>query len=161
MKWVFLLRHGFLELLKYLCLCAWPLSHVLLFATSWTVALQAPLSMGFSRQEYWSGFPCVSSGDLPNPGIEPTSPMSPALTGRFFTTVPPGKPLWNTCIYQIADKIVSLAGRRTEAGATHKTWSTLVLRLGSFLSCFIRLDPSFSLSSTSAGKCFISSSCLI
>ena len=55
MKWVFLLRHGFLELLKYLCLCAWPLSHVLLFATSWTVALQAPLSMDIFRQEHWNG----------------------------------------------------------------------------------------------------------
>ena len=61
-------------------------SRVRLFATLWTVALQAPLSMGFSRQEYWSGLPCPAPGDLPNPGIEPTSLMSPALAGRFFTT---------------------------------------------------------------------------
>ena len=61
-------------------------SHVRLFATLWTVALQAPLSMGFSRQEYWSGLPCPPPGDLPDPGIEPTSFMSPALAGRFFTT---------------------------------------------------------------------------
>ena len=60
MKWVFLLRHGFLELLKYLCLCAWPLSHVLLFATSWTVAHQAPRSVEFSKHEYWSGLPFPS-----------------------------------------------------------------------------------------------------
>ena len=45
-----------------------------------------PLSMGFSRQEYWSGFPCLPSGHLPNPGIEPASLMSPTLAGRFFTT---------------------------------------------------------------------------
>ena len=55
-------------------------------ATLWTVALQAPLSMGFSWQEYWSGLPCPPPGDLPNPGIEPTSLMSPALAGGFFTT---------------------------------------------------------------------------
>ena len=59
------------------------LSRVQLFATPWTVARQAPLSMGFSRQEYWSGLPFPSPGDLPNPGIEPESP---ALAGRFFTT---------------------------------------------------------------------------
>ena len=53
-------------------------SHVQLFATPWTVAHQALLSMGFSRQEYWSGLPCPPPGDLPNPGIEPVSPMSPA-----------------------------------------------------------------------------------
>ena len=57
-------------------------SHVQLFATLWTVALQAPLSMEFSRQEYWGGLPC-SPPDLPDPGIEL---MSPASAGRFFTT---------------------------------------------------------------------------
>ena len=65
------------------------LSHfscVQLFATPWTAAHQAPLSMGVSRQEYWSGLPCPPLGDLPNPGIEPASLMSPALAGRFFTT---------------------------------------------------------------------------
>ena len=59
------------------------LSHVRLFATIWTVACQAPLSMGFSRQEYWSGLPCPLPGDLPDLGIEPTSPE---LAGGFFTT---------------------------------------------------------------------------
>ena len=48
------------------------------------IAYQAPLSMGFSRQEYWSGLPCFPPGDLPNPGIETTPPASPALAGRFF-----------------------------------------------------------------------------
>ena len=51
----------------------------------------APLVMEFSRQEYWSGFSFPPPGDLPDPGIEPTSPASPALTGRFFTSEPPGK----------------------------------------------------------------------
>ena len=54
--------------------------------TSCTVALQAPLSVGFSRQEYWSGFPCPSLGDLPTPRIKPVSLTSPALAGGFFTT---------------------------------------------------------------------------
>ena len=58
----------------------------------WTVAHQPPLSMGFSRQEYWSGLPFSPPGDLPNPGIEPASLASPALAGGFFTTVPPGEP---------------------------------------------------------------------
>ena len=49
------------------------------------------MSMGFPRHEYWSGLPFLTPGDLPDPGIEPTSPVSPALADRFFTTVPPGK----------------------------------------------------------------------
>ena len=58
--------------LKYaVFMCVWSMSHVWLFETPWTVALQAPLSMGFSRQEYWSGSPFPSPRDLPNPGIEP------------------------------------------------------------------------------------------
>ena len=61
--------------------------------TLWTVAHQAPLSVGFSRQEYWSGLPFPIPGDLPDAGIEPMSPESPALAGRFFIIVPPGKPL--------------------------------------------------------------------
>ena len=62
------------------------LSCVQFFATLWTIVHQASLSMGFSRQEYWSGFPCLPPGNLLNPGIEPASLMSPELAGRFFTT---------------------------------------------------------------------------
>ena len=58
----------------------------------WMVAHQAYLSMGFFRQEHWSGLPFHPPGDLPNPGIKPRSPVSPALVGGFFTTEPPGKP---------------------------------------------------------------------
>ena len=65
------------------------LSRIQLFGTPWTVAHQAPPSMGFSRQEYWSGLPFPSSGDLPDPGIEPGSPT---LQADALTSEPPGKP---------------------------------------------------------------------
>ena len=61
-------------------------SHVQLCGTLWTVAHQAPLSTGFSRQEYWSGLPRPPPGNLPNPGIETVSLTSPALAGGCFTT---------------------------------------------------------------------------
>ena len=61
-------------------------SRVRFFVTLWTVACKAPLSMRFPRQEYWSVLPCPSSGDRPDPGIEPMSLESPALAGRLFTT---------------------------------------------------------------------------
>ena len=77
------------------CLCA--VSAVFsgsgLFVAPWTVACQSPLSIEFSSQEYWSGLPCAPPGDLPDPGIEPVSPASPALAGGFLTTAPPGKNL--------------------------------------------------------------------
>ena len=66
------------------------LSHVRLFATPWTVAYQAPLSMGFSRQECWSGLPFPSPGGLPDSGIEPGSP---ALQADALLSEPPGKPV--------------------------------------------------------------------
>ena len=68
-------------------------SHIRLFATPRTVVHQALLSMGFSRQEYWSGLPCSPSGDLPDLGIKPASLMSPALTGGFFNT----SAIWEAC----------------------------------------------------------------
>ena len=71
-----------------LCMCA----QLCLTVTPWTVAHQASLSMEFSRQEYWSGWPFPSPGDLPDSGIEPVALDSPVLAGRFFTTEPPGKP---------------------------------------------------------------------
>ena len=72
-------------MLMYACVLS-HFSHVRLFVTLWTVARQAPLTMGFSRQEYWSELPCPPPGDLPHPGIEPMSFTSPALAGGFFTT---------------------------------------------------------------------------
>ena len=64
-----------------------------LFATPWTVAHQVPLSLEFPRQEYWSKLPFPSPGDLPDPGIEPMSPESPALADGFYNIEPPGKPM--------------------------------------------------------------------
>ena len=71
-----------------MCVCMF--SHVQLFATPRTVAHQAHLCMGFPKQEYWSGFPCPPSGDLPNRGIELVSLASPTLAGRFFTSCTTG-----------------------------------------------------------------------
>ena len=74
--------------LDYVCVCSIlsRFSHVQLDATLWTVARQAPLPIGFSRQEYWSGLLCPSPGDLPDPGIKPASLASPALASNFSTT---------------------------------------------------------------------------
>ena len=74
------------------------LSRVQLFVTPWTVTLQAPLSMGFSRQQYWSGLPFPTPGGLPDSGTEPTSPVSSALASGLFTTAPPRKPLKGVCV---------------------------------------------------------------
>ena len=75
-------QHGLSAIVK-------SLSHVRLFVTPWTVAHQAPLSMGFSRQEYWRRLPFPSPGDLPDQGIEPGSP---ALQADALPSEPPGKP---------------------------------------------------------------------
>ena len=75
--------------LNIILTCACVLSHIQLCASPWTIAHQAPLSLGFSRQEYQSGLPFPIPGDLPNPGIESVSLASPALADRFFITAPP------------------------------------------------------------------------
>ena len=77
-----------------MCACLVSLfSRVQLFVVLWTIAHQVLLSMGISGKEYWSGLPCPSPGDLPNPGTEPTSLMFPALAGSFFTTCA----TWEAC----------------------------------------------------------------
>ena len=86
---------GIVNMMRYcamimLWVCVQLLSCVQLFETRWTVTHQAPLSLGFSRQEYLSGLPCPPPGDIPHPGIKPASLGSPALAGRFFTAEPPG-----------------------------------------------------------------------
>ena len=73
------------------CCCCSVASVVCNSVTPWTVARQALLSVGFFRQEYWSGLPCPPPGDLPNPGIEPMSPVSHALQEDSLPTEPPGK----------------------------------------------------------------------
>ena len=79
-----------MDIFIFIFVVAQLLSLVWLCVTTWTLICQARLSMGFSRQEYWSGLPFTSE-DLPNPVNEPTSRASPGLAGGFFTTEPPGK----------------------------------------------------------------------
>ena len=92
-------KYIFAQYVKH-CMQVKSLSRVRLFATPWTVAHQAPQSMGFSRQEYWSGLPFPSPGDLPDPGIEP---RSPALQVDALTSEPPGKPktLYSYCLIKL------------------------------------------------------------
>ena len=75
------------------CMCAKSLQSCPTLCNPMDCSLQAPLSMGFSRQEYRSGLPCPPPGDLPDPGIKPTSLMSPALASGFFTTSATWKPV--------------------------------------------------------------------
>ena len=89
------------------------LSRVQLFATPWTAAYQAPLSMGFSRQEYWSGVPFPSPGYLPDPAIQPGSP---ALQADALPSEPPGKPGGQHCCYS------HFADEETEAQRGQRTW---------------------------------------
>ena len=91
------------------------LGRVWLFVTLWTIACQALLSIGFSRQEYWSGFPCPSVRNLPNLGITPASLMSPALAGRFFTnSITWEAPSW-TVTHVLSFLIKSLSTKSLDA----------------------------------------------
>ena len=108
------------------------LSCVWLFATPWTVAPQTLQSMGFSRQEYWSGLPFPSPGDLPSPGIEPASP---AFVGELFTTEPPGKPLAKVGFSQTSSCLMGQMRSRTPPYLFHAPRSG---------SCIWRSGPSCS-----------------
>ena len=90
--------------------------------------------MGFSRQEYWSGLPCPPPGDLPDPGIEFISPVSPALAGQFFTTVPPGK----LSIMYNCDVIVSTGAVYT-VGQLDTTQSSPLRRTGLRIKALLSL----------------------
>ena len=98
-------------------------SCVQLFATLWTVARQAPLSVGFSRHEYRSGFPCPPPGDLPHPGIKLSSLTSPALTGGFFTTSATWK-AHNLCIKMYNKKVITW-GTKIPHAAEHLRSNTV------------------------------------
>ena len=112
-------------------------------AAPWTVAHQAPLSMGFSRPEYWSGLPCPPPGDRPGPGMEPESLMSPVLAGGFFTT----STIWETVTS------FSLVHRHTEGLLLMNTVLTAGLELMCarntiifiFLYLFISIMSSYSI----------------
>ena len=102
-----------------------PFSYVQLFSTLWTVAHQAPLSMGISRQEYWSGLPCPPPGDLANPGIEPSSLKFPALPGGFFTTSATWEALGsliNSFVFNILSSILSLLTACDWSGGGISPW---------------------------------------
>ena len=86
------------QLTSICCACVCSLSHSRLFVTPLTVAHQVPLSLGFSKREYWTGLPFPPPEDLPDSEIEP---ISPALAGGFFITEPPGKPLSACCVQSI------------------------------------------------------------
>ena len=108
-----LIHRRMLKSLRYLLIHV--LSCVWLFVTLWTVARKSPLSVGFSRQEYWNGLPPPPPEDLPHAGIEPASFKSPALAGRFFTTSTTwGSPLeisgfpWLTIIFDVQTSYPSL-----------------------------------------------------
>ena len=107
-------------------------SHVRLFATLWTVAHQAPLSMGFSRQEYWSGLPLLSPGDLPDPGVEPGSP---ALQAHSLASEPAGKPInpaWhptNKCCTSLHHNPVSVNWLCCTADKQTQVWFGNILAL--------------------------------
>ena len=102
-----------------MCVCL-VLNRVQLFEAPWTVAHQAPLSMGFSRQEYWSGLPFLPPEALPDPGMESMSPESPAFQGdAFFSAEPSGKPLhlnrWEQRRLTYLPKFLSRSRIRTQS----------------------------------------------
>ena len=112
------------------------LSHVWLFATPWTVAYQAPLSMGFSRQEYWVGLPFPSPGDLPDPGIEPGSP---ALQTDALPSEPPGS------LIDIKDSLIlTYAHNQNDVNRmVNKKWGIKRDEWHRQTKCFIRLAGEF------------------
>ena len=122
-------------------MCAQLLSHVQLFATPWTVACQAPLSMGFSRQEYWSGLPLPSPGDLSNPGIEPGSS---ALQAEALPSEPPRKPiginlcfLFSSYVYHLRIYLNNFFQKKT----TEQSWACRMMHVpGQFLKSSLTLS---------------------
>ena len=116
------------------CVCVCVLSHVQLFATLWIIAHQAPLSMGFSRQEYWSRLPFPSTGDLLHPGIKPVSPASPALQADSLSLKPLGHLVRKISSVQFSSVAQScplfettwIAARQASLSITN-SWSSLKL----------------------------------
>ena len=105
--------------------CVSRFSRVQLWATLWTVAFQAPLSMGFSRQEHWSGLPRPPPGDLPDPGTEPASFTSPALAGGLFTPAPRAS---LACVHTQERRPNNFFGAKDIGrGLAHRKWFTFVL----------------------------------
>ena len=113
-------------------------SRVLLFVTPWTVAHQFPLSVGFSRQKYWSGLPCPPPRDLPDPGIKPASPVPPALQVDPLPLSHRRSPL---CVSTSLQSRLSLEGRDLACSAQHITGALNCSLLKNSTSCTGRAAP--------------------
>ena len=120
---------------KLSCAHARLLSRVWLSVTPGTAPHQAPRSTVFSRQESWSGLPFPTPGDLPDPGIEPKSPVSPALAGIFFTTAPPATPP-KSSTYNIKDLMIVKIVHRLAWLCTFQTCSSSSTAFGVGPFCF-------------------------
>ena len=125
---------------------------VQLFVAPWPTACQTPLNMRFSRQECWSGLPYPTLRDLPDPGIEPTFPASPALAGLFFTAASPGKSktkkLWNVLLENwifLLSINIFLVGKILSNPSYFRPWHKLLFQ--EKLSCFSQ-NPSYDNSSS-------------
>ena len=125
-----------LDLDIYPLVHACSLSRVRLFGTPWTVAHQAPLFVWLSRQEYWSGSAFPPPGDLPNAGIEPVSPASPALASRFFTTEPAGKPYFVMYVWMISFGLILAFSCVIGPSVYMKVWMDVVKFFRYFLNSF-------------------------
>ena len=120
-------------------------SWIRLFAILWTVACQAPLSMGFFRQEYWSKLPCPPPWYLPNPGIELSYLMSPALTGRFFST----SATWEAVVWTPVNKYTFLVWFRWES-----YYLTLICLRSKIISMFFKIYLAITVSLLTSKKWF-------
>ena len=122
------------EIRSYACMCMLScFNHVWLFVTLWAVARQVPLSVGFSRQDYWSGLPFPPPGDLPNPGTECTSLTYPSLAGRvFLTNSATWEPL-NKAIYIYIYDQLSLTGCQDKSMGERIAFSTNGARTAGYL----------------------------
>ena len=124
-----------------MCVCMLsPFGGVQLFATLWIIAHQAPLSMWFSRQEYWSGLPCPLPDDLPDPGMEPLFLLSPALAGEFFTTSATCSSITEWCI-QPAFLESQLTHSYSKSWCLPKSLSAFCLFSAIFLKCKVLSTP--------------------
>ena len=135
-----------IRLFLVVCTCAKSIQLCPTLCDPRTAACQAPLSMEFSRQGYWSGLPCCPPGDLPNPGIKPACLMSPALAGRFFTTLATWEALFLVIPYaKVFDRYIGVF--ETLAHNIPTVWTTLkrskritqVILPRLFASCFLNL----------------------
>ena len=129
-----------------ICLLARLIQSCRLFATLWTIAHWAPVSMRFSRQEYWSGLPCPPPGDLPNSGIKPTCLTSVALIGGFFTT----SASWEAHVIYCHASKASFSTDFTLSPSIEEEWSS---KLDFFSKSLFNVSPSLAISTSLAKRC--------